>query len=229
MLRNLFCPLVGLLLLALSVQSALSFTLHPTVNVLTMPSDITGKTLVLRNPRKVDLPIVFEIVERSINEDGSEVTTPADDDFVIFPPQAVVPAGKAQAVRIQWVGGALSQSRSFALFASEQPVDLSGLGRSGVQTVFRISASIHVTSQDFASKPELVRHRPEGDGVVVSIGNYGNEFIYIDMLGMKFGQKEIGGFDLGNIAGRTLITPGALRTFKVGGVQGTPELIFNKR
>ncbi|WP_193165751.1 fimbria/pilus periplasmic chaperone [Microbulbifer hainanensis] len=229
MLRNMFGLAAGLLMLALFAQGALCFTLEPTVTVLRLPADITGQTLVLKNPREVDLPVVFEIFERQINEDGSEVTTPADDDFVIFPPQAVVPAGKAQAVRIQWVGGALSQSRSFTLYASEQPLNLSGQAQSGVQTILRMGASVHVTNQGFMPTPKLIRYHPVPDGVVVSIKNNGNEFLYIDMLKMKFGREEVGAFELANDAGRTLITPGATRTFKVDGVQGVPELHFGVR
>lgn len=217
--------LTGLLLFTLFVQSAQAFTLDPTVTVLRLPGDLTGETLILRNPRNVDLPVVFEIFERQINEDGSEVTTPADDNFVIFPPQAVVPAGKTQALRIQWVGGALAESRSFTLYAKELPLSLSGIRESGVQTILRIGASIHVTNEGFVSRPELASYKPVRDGVVVSITNSGNEFIYIDMLRMKFGRNEIGQLDLANAAGRTLITPGATRTFKVGGVQGAPQLI----
>lgn len=226
MMRNICGVSAGLLLFVLCVKSALSFTLEPIRTELKLPADIGGQTLVVKNPREVDLPVVFEIFERTIDEDGSEETTPADDDFVIFPPQAVVPAGKAQAVRIQWVGGALSQSRSFFLFARELPLNLNGNKTSGIRTVLRMGASVHVTNRGFSSNPELIHYRPEGDGVVVSIANSGNEYIYIDRLRMKIGNKEIAGFDLANAAGRTLILPGAVRTFKVGGVQGIPELKF---
>ncbi|WP_237068628.1 fimbrial biogenesis chaperone [Microbulbifer guangxiensis] len=215
---------IGIFFLTLIAKTASAFTLEPTVTVLELPADVGGETLLLRNPRNVDLPVMFEVMERKINEDGSEEATPADDEFVVFPPQAVVRAGKTQAVRIQWVGGDLSQSRSFTLYASELPLSLNGEQKSGVTTVFRMGASIHVTSKGFVSQPKLVRYRPEKDGVVVSIGNDGNEFIYVDMLRLKFGNDEVGGFELANIAGRTLITPGAVRTFKVGGVQGAPKL-----
>ncbi|SHF76876.1 Pili and flagellar-assembly chaperone, PapD N-terminal domain [Microbulbifer donghaiensis] len=229
MIRKLFRLSTAFLLLTVLPPCAFSFTFNPSLTVLRLPTDIGGATLVLKNPRDVDLPVVFEMVERQITEDGAELTEPADNDFVIFPPQAVVPAGKSQAVRIQWVGGMLSQSRSFTLFATEVPVNLNPGSKTGpaIKTVLRIGSSVHVTSRGFAPKPELVGYRPRQDGVVVSIGNSGNEFIYIDKLAMKFGGEKIGGIDLANAARRTLIPPGAIRTFKVNSVQGAPELIFN--
>lgn len=226
MLRNLLRLVAGFSFLLLGAQGALSFTLVPMRAVLTLPADIGGQTLQVRNPRRGALPLVFEIFEREVNEDGTEVTKPADDAFVVFPPQAVVPAGKTQAVRIQWVGGALTQSRSFVLFAREVPVNLSGHSKSGVKALLRVGASIHVTSRGFAPKPQLVRYRPAQNGVMVSIGNSGNEYIYINELGLQFGSEEIGGSELANVAGRTLIPPGVIRTFRVGGVHGAPKLIF---
>ena len=213
------------LILVLGVQGALAFTLTPMRTLLTLPSDMGGETILLRNPRKDDLPVVFEVFERKVNEDGSEESIPADDAFVVFPPQAVVPAGKTQAVRIQWVGGALSQSRSFHLYAREMPVNLEGEKKNGITTLFRVGAAINLTSKGFASKAELVHYKPEQDGVIVSIGNLGNEFIYVNELGLKFGGKEIEGKELSEAAGKTLIPPGVIRTFKIPSVQGAPELI----
>lgn len=229
MLRKLFVLGASLLISTLFSHGALSFTLEPVRTVLTLPADLGGQTLRLRNPRRSDLPIVFEIFEINIKDDGSEVTEPADHAFVIFPPQAVVPAEKTQAVRIQWVGGALTQSRSFVLFARELPLSLRDSKSSGVTTVFRMGALIHVTNRGFSSRPELIRYHQEPDGVVVSIGNSGNEFVSFEKIELKFGDEKIGGFDLANVAGQSIIPPGTIRTFKVGGVEGEPELKFDKR
>ncbi|WOX07116.1 fimbrial biogenesis chaperone [Microbulbifer pacificus] len=228
MLRNLFRLCIAPLIFILSAQYALGFTLTPMRSVLTLPTDVGGKTLILNNPRKSDLPVVFEIFERKVNEDGSEEAVPVDESFVIFPPQAVVPARKKQAVRVQWVGGALSQSRSFILFARELPLSLSGQEQSGIKTVLRVGATIHVTGRGFTSKPELVSYHPEKEGVVISVANRGNEYVYINDLGFKFGNQNVGGSDLASAAGRTLLPPGVIRTFTVGGVRGTPELKFKK-
>lgn len=210
---------VGLLL----TQQALAFSLEPTVSVISLPGDTGGKTILLHNDRKASLPVSFEIFERAVNEDGSEVFSAAENKFVIFPPQAVVKPGATQAVRIQWLGGELAKSRSFTLYARELPIELS-TEESGVKTLFRIGATVHVTASNFKAAPVLFAHRQEGDGVTVSISNRGSEFVYIHDLQLKFDQQAIGYFDLANIAGRTLITPGATRTFKVPDVQGAPIL-----
>lgn len=217
--------LVLLMLSALALLApAQAFDVNPVVSVIEIPGDGAGITLTLRNPRKEALPVSFEIVERSINEDGSEITKPADEQFVIFPPQAVVGPGKSQAIRVQWIGAAPPSSRSFTLFAAEEPIDLTERKGASVQTVFRIGASIHVAAKKSVSKPVLLGAVPAEKGVAVTLGNEGDRYYYVDETTLTFGDKKIGGFEVGAYAVRTLVTPGARRTFVIPDVSGTPKL-----
>lgn len=201
-----------------------AFDVNPVVSVIEIPGDGAGITLTLRNPRKEALPVSFEIVERRINEDGSESTQPADDQFVIFPPQAVVAPGKSQAIRVQWIGAAPQTSRSFTLFAAEEAVDLTERKGASVQTVFRIGASVHVAAKKSVSKPVLLASAPAEKGVTVTLGNEGDRYYYVDETTLTFGDKKIGGFEVGAHAVRTLVPPGARRSFVIPDVSGTPKL-----
>lgn len=219
------------LVIALSLLSGIAraFDVNPVVSVIEIPGDGAGITLTLNNPRTVELPVVFEIVERAVAEDGSETYAPADDLFSIFPPQAVVAPGKSQSLRVQWLGGAPPQSRSFTLFAEEQAVDLTQQDEFNVQTVFRIGASVHVTDRRSRPQAQLVSAVPDGDGVRVTLGNTGTRFYYINDVKLDFAGTSIGGIDLANIANRTLIPPGARRSFVVPKVSGTPTLDVDAR
>jgi len=215
-------PVMALLLAA--SPAVLAFDINPVVSVIEIPGKSSGITVTLRNPRVADLPVEFEIVERTINEDGSETTKPADEEFSIFPPQAIVGAGKSQAIRVQWLGPAPAASRSFTLYSAEQAVDLSGASETTVQTVFRIGASIHVVGRDAKSVPTLIAAAKDADGVRVTLGNDGSRYYYIDELSLAFAEKTVAGIDLGNMASRTLVPPGGRRSFIVPGVTGTPKL-----
>lgn len=201
-----------------------AFDVNPVVSVIELPGKAAGITVTLRNPRPTDLPVEFEIVERTVAEDGTETTTPADDAFTLFPPQAIVGPGKSQAIRVQWLGPPPATSRSFTLYAAEQAVDLTGVTQTTVQTIFRIGASVHVTGRDARPAPVLVAAAPEGDGVKVTVANEGQRYFYIDDLALAFADKTIAGIDLGNLASRTLVPPGARRSFVVPGVSGTPKM-----
>lgn len=212
---------LGLILLSSPGQA---FDVVPTVSVIELPGNESGITVTVRNPRRVDVAVAMEMFERFVNEDGSERQEPADESFMIFPPQAAVPAGGSQAIRIQWLNAAPQVSRSFSLYASEIQVDLEGIDKPTVQTIFRMGASVHVAAKGTSPKPVLAAATPLENGVSVTLANEGNRFFYINSLALDFGGNRIAGLELANIAGRTLVPPGARRTFNVADVTGTPTL-----
>lgn len=204
---------------------ASAFDIVPTVSLIELPQHSAGISVVVRNPRNVPLPVSMDIVERFVNEDGSEETRPADDLFMMFPPQAVIPPGSSQAVRVQWLAAPPVRSRSFTLFATEIPVDLQGAGQSQVQTILRMGASVHVAPTSTRAKPVLVDSSIQEAGVRVTLANDGDRFYYVDAITLDFGGNQVSGIELANAAGRTLIPPGARRTFNVPDVSGRPTLI----
>src|SRR3546814_11195409 len=61
----------------------------------------------------------------TIDDDGKMIETPADDQFLIFPPQGVRPWGGRQVVRLQWVGNPdLAASEAFYVSVEQLPVAL---------------------------------------------------------------------------------------------------------
>lgn len=206
--------------------TARAFDIQPTASVIDLPHNRSGITVVVRNPRNVDLAVTTEVVERFVQEDGSERTEPADELFVVFPPQAVIPAGGTQALRVQWLGPAPSPSRSFHLFASEVAVEFDATAAtSRVQTLLRMGASVHVAAAGSEPRPVITAAATNATGGVdVTLGNEGKRFLYIDSLALDFEGKRVDGAALADAAGRTLVPPGGRRTFTVEDVSGTPVL-----
>ncbi len=223
-MRSILSVIVAWIGLVALSPAAWAYTLEPIVTVIELPSGSSGKTIIIRNPRDFPLAATFEIVERTVHDDGTETQTPADDVFLIFPPQAVVPAGKTQALRVQWVGPNVSTSRSFTLYGVEAPVSLSGDDGSAIHTILKMGATVHVTQTGLRPEPVLTASQTTEGGVQVQIANEGSRFVYIDDLALAFANKTIAGRDLGNVALRTLIPPGATRTFVVPDVDGVPTL-----
>lgn len=214
--------LMGMMFLPGSVHA---FDIAPTVSLIELPKNGSGISVIVRNPRKVELPVSMEIFERFVDEDGSERREPADEQFLIFPPQAVIPPGGTQAIRVQWLFAPPKTSRSFTLYATEIPVDLSDSNKSQVQTLLRMGASVHVAAAVTQAKPVLIGAAPNERGVSVTLANEGDRFYYIDTVVLDFAGKRITGIDLANAAGRTLVPPGGRRTFTVADVTGLPALI----
>ncbi|MCO8017776.1 hypothetical protein NI456_02765 [Brevundimonas diminuta] len=69
------------------------------------------------------MPFEAAITRIEFMDDGTLVETPADEDFLVFPPQGLVPVGGRQVVRVQWVGEPnIDTSRAYYLMVRQLPV-----------------------------------------------------------------------------------------------------------
>ena len=83
----------------------------------------TGRIQVI-NVNKDDLPYEVRVYQIAIDDKGTLTETPADGDFIVFPPQGVLKQDQRQMVRVQWVGGALDASRAYYVSINQLPVTL---------------------------------------------------------------------------------------------------------
>jgi fimbrial chaperone protein len=113
-------------------------------------------------------PLPFETTVSKIDFDdkGGIIETPADQDFLVFPPQGLVPVGGHQVVRVQWVGDPkISVSRAYYLSVRQLPVATTTKPESGggvaLQVVYHMKALITVAPKGAEPKVEVVSASPE--------------------------------------------------------------------
>ena len=136
-------------------------------------------TTVLRVENTNDKPITIELVaeKRSFDVNGKESRTPADADFVLFPPQAVIPAGATQAVRVQYVGPPTpTESVMYTVTVKQVPVELPASGPSGVQFVFNFSTLANIVPDGAKARIEVVSLVPIEKGYELRLRNAGNRY-----------------------------------------------------
>lgn len=96
------------------------------------------------------LPFETLMTEIHFDEDGVLTETPSDDNFLVFPPQGVVPVGGRQVVRVQWVGEPqMAASRAFYMAVRQLPVQTEAKepesgGAIEVKVLYRFKALIVV-------------------------------------------------------------------------------------
>jgi fimbrial chaperone protein len=79
----------------------------------------------VQNVNQSNLAFETRVYRVTFDESGNVVETPADDKFLVFPPQGVLPAGGRQVVRLQWVGAPdLAASESYYVSVNQLPVPL---------------------------------------------------------------------------------------------------------
>lgn len=96
------------------------------------------------NESREPLPVEAIMQRLALGENGERRMTPAGDEFLVFPPQALIPAGGSQVFRLQWVGEPLlAESQSFMMSLTQIPVR-PRKGVNGVQLVMSFGVQINV-------------------------------------------------------------------------------------
>lgn len=79
----------------------------------------------VQNVNPGNLAFETRVYKMSFDENGNIVETPADDKFLVFPPQGVLPTGGRQVIRLQWVGAPdLAASEAYYISVNQLPVEL---------------------------------------------------------------------------------------------------------
>ncbi len=96
------------------------------------------------NTGKAPMPVETMLERLQLDEEGKRKTSKAGEEFLVFPPQAIIPPGGTQVFRLQWVGEPnLAQSQSYIFNISQVPVQFPK-GQSKVQVVMGFGVIINV-------------------------------------------------------------------------------------
>lgn len=123
MRRNGRAILLVLLSLAIMVSPAIAMRVSPMV--LEMESRGAGAVarIEVQNINAGKLAFQTRIFRMQIDETGKMTETPADEQFLVFPPQGALPAGGRQVIRLQWVGDAeIATSQAYYVSVEQLPV-----------------------------------------------------------------------------------------------------------
>lgn len=109
--------------LSLMTAAAWAMRVSPMVSELTTTGAGSTARIEVGNIGAAALPFETRITRIDFDENGELIETPADEDFLVFPPQGLVPVGGRQVVRVQWVGDAqIDVSRAYYLWVRQLPV-----------------------------------------------------------------------------------------------------------
>jgi fimbrial chaperone protein len=154
----------------------------------------------LTNDAQRDIPFEVRVMHGEISEAGELTLTPADDDFLVFPAQAIVQSNTQQVFRLQYVGNPdLSQSDIYYMSIQQVPVQIAP-AQSQVQVVVNYNVLVNVVPdgtraeavvesveaallqpeppEDDAAgaNAQPVAPQPAQPGVRVRLGNHGTRF-----------------------------------------------------
>jgi P pilus assembly chaperone PapD len=175
------------------------------------------------NDSAAPMPVEVVFKKLDIGEDGKTTESPAGDEFLVFPPQAVVPAGATQSFRIQWVGAPdIKKSQTYMLSVNQLPVKMKA-GESGVQMVFDFGVVVSVAPAGAQSALKLVNAEAatqgKKHGAAITVENPGVMYSYFSdaKLTLQSGswRKVISPGELRQLVGYGVVLPGKTRRILV--------------
>jgi fimbrial chaperone protein len=172
-----------LLAIAMITTSATAFAYQVTPMIYDLAPTGPKAASVIRITNTQDQPITVEIEaeERLFDEGGKESRKPAENKFVLFPPQAIVQPGATQAVRVQYVGPqTLEKSETYTVTVKQVPVQLPNDGKTGVQFVFNFSTVANIVppgaKAQIAAYSEPLTLSPDGKTLRLTLRNTGTKY-----------------------------------------------------
>lgn len=155
----------------------------------------------VNNTGAVALPIEIQVIPLTPTATGLQPGKPdSDEDLLVTPPSVLIPAGKTQTFRVQWIGDPeLNASKHYYVSINQLPVKLPE-GQSAVQVVYNFQVLVSVSSPD--KKPQLtitsvaaatVNGKP---AVAITVQNGGEAHGYISQHRLKITATNASGAEL---------------------------------
>jgi fimbrial chaperone protein len=129
---------------ALSSVGAHAVTVAPMQLEMISAGAQSRATVSVVNNSDSPLPIEAVVQRMSLDENGKAQTSNAGEEFLVMPPQALIPPGATQNFRIQWLGDpAIDASQSFYIFFNQLPVKPLQ-GKAELQVVMSLGVMVNV-------------------------------------------------------------------------------------
>jgi len=110
-------------LMVLAPQGAFAMSVSPTHIELKSAGSKSRSSVVVRNTSSTPLPVEAVLKQLVVGRNGKAQGGSLSNDFLVFPPQALIRPGASQVFRVTWVGEpVLNRSRSFLLTLQQLPV-----------------------------------------------------------------------------------------------------------
>lgn len=145
-----------------SLQPSDAFKLEPISRTFTPAGSGSTQSYQVINPSNERVAINISMVQRLVDKTGEESHLPAEDDFLVYPPQILLEPNAIQTVRVTWVGDPVpKQELAYRLIAEQLPINLDpnsaqkGVTAAGkIKVLMRYVGSVYIRPEQV--KPEVI-------------------------------------------------------------------------
>lgn len=234
MVSSRFSLLLTALFLLVSTTAARAFTLVPIRMEFAPAGSGAEQAFHLENDSNDTVAIEVSMLTRQLDLDGKETNGPAEDDFLVYPPQVVLKPNQVQTVRVKWLGARKPEKElAYRILAEQLPVKLEKdkTGHSRINVLLRYLGSVYIVPKGAKADVILESAAPQTNAtgkrlIELIFRNRGNAHSLLSDLQLKVeaGDKtvELGSEALPNIAGQNILA-GQKRRFMLPWPEGLPD------
>jgi fimbrial chaperone protein len=188
----------------------------------------------LENDSTNTVPVQISMLSRQMDLDGNETNAPADDVFLVYPPQVLLKPKQVQTVRVKWLGDPKPQKElAFRILAEQLPVQREKELQSGAQInlLVRYLGSVYIVPKGAKADVVVASAVPQTDAagkrqIELILHNQGKAHLVLRGLRLKIqaGDKtvELESEALVGIAGENMLA-GQQRRFFLPWPDGLPD------
>lgn len=160
-----------------------AYKLDPISRVFAPSGSSSSQTFELTNPSSERVAVLISFTTLQLDADHVESNRPADDDFLVYPAQILLPPNGRQTVRVTWLGSPTPSSElAYRIIAQQVPIEVldktappTPLGQLKVLVTYR--GSLYIRPAKAAPRIVLdsatVAREGGNDGLVVTLRNTG--------------------------------------------------------
>ncbi len=172
-------------------------------------------TITINNIREEPLPVEIQVLRRVVAANGEQVFEPAEEEFIIFPPQVQIAPGQSQAVRIQFVGELEEVAEAFVVQVTEVPVNK--LEGTGIQFTYNFGVAVYVQPPQARSRLAVGEAAATDGTLRFKVANSGNDYGFLTGQALEYRlgalRVTLTPDELSGMVSNPIVPPGATREF----------------
>ena len=171
--KSIFYSISAIFLFLLTVNAnALQMT--PLSLVLKPSGGGSKQSVRVTNESNKPIAVQFSVTTRQ-QVNNKEIRKPADKDFMIYPPQTIIPAKSTQKVRVEWLGpGKIPREQAYRLIAEQVYVSLDDKKQTGVNMLMTLIGALYVQPNGTKDNLQVTTIKRHGNKLAVTVANSGN-------------------------------------------------------
>ncbi|HIQ15601.1 MAG TPA: molecular chaperone [Leucothrix sp.] len=198
-------------------QQASALQMNPLSVVVKPTGGGARQSFKVTNESNEPIAVQFSVMTRQ-QVNNKEVRRPADKDFMIYPPQAIIPPKSTQKVRIQWLGKQkVTKELSYRLIAEQVYVSLKKEKQTGINMLMTLVGALYVQPNNTKSNVTVKAVQRQGNKLAITLANSGtrHQLMRYATLSLKNGSKVINlkGNSLAGLDGNNILAGSTKRFF----------------